>query len=81
MPSIKYYNGEIRPLRTIPDPGQSLLDIRPDIASEIISFEDERYNGLNGKDLSTKSGTTVLFKCSKCGYIWKARIDKRTKRG
>lgn len=78
VPSIRYYNGEIRPLTAIPEPGQSLLDIRPDIAAEIVSFEDEQYNGLFGKDLSTKSKIKALFKCHKCGYMWRTTIRSRT---
>lgn len=78
VPSIRYYNGEIRSLKTIPDPGKSLLDIRPDIADEIVSFEDERYSDLTGKDLCISSNTMTLFKCHKCGHMWRTTICSRT---
>lgn len=79
LPNIRYANGALRKIRNIPDPGQSLIDVRPDIANEIVSFEDERYKWLSGKDLCVNLHAMALFKCSKCGYMWRTLVLQRTK--
>lgn len=68
-------------MKSIPNPGESLLDVRPDIADEIVAFEDERYKWLDGKDLCVNLHTMALFKCSKCGYMWRTLVLHRTNHG
>lgn len=78
LPNIRYAGGGLRQINTIPNPGESLLDVRPDVANEIISFEDEKYKWLQGKDICVSMHAMAWFKCSKCGYMWKTLVLHRT---
>ena len=81
LPNIRYAGGGLRPINTIPNPGESLLDRYPDVANELLSFEDEKYKWLSGKDICVSMHATALFKCSKCGYMWKTLVLQRTNHG
>ena len=78
LPNIRFAGGGLRPINSIPNPGESLLDRYPDIANEIVQFEDERYKWLSGKDICVSMHAKVWFKCSKCGYMWKTLVLQRT---
>lgn len=80
----------LRNFLSIPEPGESLQDMRPDVAAEFICLDSERdYYKQHGeaylkpKDIKCGTNQYAWFKCSNkdCGYIWKARIDSRNKRG
>lgn len=73
----------------IPESGQSLQDMRPDVAAEFICLDSERefYEKhktayLKPKDIKCGTNEYAWFKCSnpKCQHIWKARVDSRTAR-
>lgn len=82
-------NPVYRDFRSIPEPGESLQDMRPDVAAEFLYLDSERvYHKQHGeaylkpKDIKCGTNEYAWFKCSNkdCGYIWKARVDSRTKR-
>ena len=54
--------------------GNSLFDKNPIIASEF----DELKNGYSSKDIAVASNKNVWWKCSKCGYEWKTKVNNRT---
>lgn len=78
LPNIRDAAGGFRRITAIPNPGESLSDKYPDIANEIILFEDERYKWLSGKDFCVNIHTVALFKCSMCGYVWRTAVKNRT---
>lgn len=51
------------------DKSKSLLKKRPDLACEAFMFDPLSYG--------TSSRSSLMWSCSKCGHIWKARIDQR----
>lgn len=73
----------------IPEPGQSLQDMRPNIAAEFICLDNEKEfyekHGeayLKPKDIRFGTNNYAWFKCSNpnCKYIWKSTVDSRTSR-
>lgn len=73
----------------IPEPGQSLQDMRPDVAAEFIHLDSERkfYEKhktayLKPKDIKYGTEQYAWFKCSNpnCQHIWKVRISSRARR-
>lgn len=90
MPQIYEIDGKtLRNFRSIPEPGQSLQDIRSDVAAEFICLDseleyykqhEEAY--LKPKDIKWGTEQYAWFRCSnlKCQHIWKAIISNRTRR-
>lgn len=90
VPQIYKIDGKtLRNFISIPQPGQSLQDIRPEVAAEFICLDNERdfYEKhktayLKPKDIKWGTEQYAWFKCSNpnCQYIWKATISSRTAR-
>lgn len=90
VPQIYEINGKtLRNFRSIPEPGESLQDMRPDIAAEYICLDSEldyyKQHGepyLKPKDIKWGIGEYAWFKCSnpQCQHVWKTRISNRTAR-
>lgn len=90
VPQIYEIDGKtLRNFRSIPEPGQSLQDMRPDIAAEFIYLDKERkfYEKhktayLKPKDIKFSLDQYAWFKCSnpKCQHVWKAMVSNRTTR-
>ena len=88
MPQIYEIDGKtLRNFRSIPEPGQSLQDMRSDIAAEFICLDKEKdYYKQHGeaylkpKDIKYGTHDYAWFRCSnpKCQYVWKAMISNRT---
>ena len=51
-----------------------LATLRPDIAAEW----DFTHNNTNPSDYTYGSGQKAWWKCSRCGYVWAAKINNRT---
>lgn len=80
----------LRNFLSIPEPGESLQDMRPDVAAEFLCLDSEldyykehKQAYLKPKDIKSGIRQYAWFKCSNkdCGYIWKARVDSRTASG
>lgn len=90
VPQIYEIDGKtLRDFRKVPQPGQSLQDMRPDIAAEYICLDSERefYEKhktayLKPKDIKFSTEQYAWFKCSNptCQHVWKALINSRTNR-
>ena len=50
----------------------------PEIASELY---DIKNHGMKADNIFAYSKRKFWWKCSKCGHIWRAAVDKRTVRG
>ncbi|WP_425298074.1 zinc-ribbon domain-containing protein [Nocardia brasiliensis] len=63
-------------LRT-PEKGQSLQDLRPDVAAQ---WHPTRNEGLSPRDVSHASGTRVWWLCPNrdCGHEWETAVSNRT---
>lgn len=82
-------NPVYRDFRSIPEPGESLQFMRPDVAAEFMCLDSEidyykQYKEayLKPKDIRCGTNEYAWFKCSNqtCQYIWKADIHSRTAR-
>ena len=90
VPQIYEIDGKtLRNFGSIPEPGESLQDMRPDVAAEFMCLDSERdYYKQHGeaylkpKDIQFSIKQYAWFKCSNpnCQYIWKATINSRTAR-
>lgn len=90
VPQIYEIDGKtLRNFRSIPEPGQSLQDMRPDIAAEFMYLDSERvYHKQHGeaylkpKDIKFSTNEYAWFKCSNptCQHVWKATVDSRTRK-
>ena len=90
VPQIYEIDGKtLRNFGSIPEPGESLQDMRPDVAAEFLYLDSERvYHKQHGeaylkpKDIKCGTNEYAWFKCSNpnCQHIWKATINSRTKR-
>lgn len=62
--------------RSVPMPGQSLLDRDPAVADEW----DETANWpLAASDVTWKNGNLYWWRCTKHGHTWEARVSARTR--
>ena len=76
----KYYtDGTKRNHYQIPEPGKSLADLYPEIASEFVYASDHKEEGFQAWDYKPNQNKRALFRCKTCGYEWEAIIDNRTK--
>lgn len=80
MKAEKYYqNGKARNKNGLPEDGQSLQDLYPEIAKEFVKAVDPKEQNLRPKDYKPGSSSRAYFKCSKCGAIWSQIIQNRTR--
>ena len=63
-------------MRSTPEPGKSLADLRPDIASE---WHPTKNGELKPTDVKTGSGKKVWWKCQTCGHEWQSSVCSRSK--
>lgn len=76
----KYFaDGSKRQSNHIPEPGKSLADLYPEVASEFVKAMDPKEEDLRPWDYKPNQNKKALFKCKACGHEWEARIDNRTK--
>lgn len=76
----KYYKaGGKRHPSQIPEPGKSLADLYPEVASEFIRSTDFKEEGFQAWDYKPNQNKRALFKCKTCGHEWEAMILNRTK--
>lgn len=62
--------------RRLPEPGNSLADLRPDIACE---WDGDR-NDLTSHEVGPGSDITVWWKCKRCQHSWLGSVRSRTSR-
>ena len=55
-----------------------LATLAPGIASELY---DVKNHGIKAEDIIAYSERKLWWRCSKCGHIWRAAVDKRVSRG
>lgn len=66
-------------VRRRPAAGQSLADLNPDLAKELVKVIDDPT--LTAWDIGPGSGKRCLWRCAACGHEWTTTPDQRTKRG
>ena len=79
MPKRFFADGRKRHPSQIPEPGKSLADLYPEVASEFVKAVDPKEEGLRPWDYKPNSEKRALFKCKTCGHKWEAIIFSRTK--
>ncbi len=79
MPKRYYPDGSKRHPNQIPEPGQQLADLYPEVASEFIKAVNPKEEGLGPWDYKPNQGKRAWFKCNACGYVWDSIIKNRTK--
>ncbi|BCI83155.1 hypothetical protein MTY66_47800 [Mycolicibacterium sp. TY66] len=57
-----------------PKPGESLADLRPDVAAE---WHPTLNGGLTAYDVRPGCNADVWWRCSTCGHEWKNKVYKR----
>ena len=72
-------DGTPRHPKQLPEDGQSLQDLYPEIAKEFVKAVDPKEQNLKPKDYKPYSSKRALFKCKKCGTVWNAIIQNRIK--
>ena len=76
----KYFpDGSKRHTNQIPEPGKSLDDLYPEVASEFVKAVDVKEEGFGPWDYKPNQNKRALFKCKTCGHEWEAIICSRTK--
>lgn len=78
-PKKQYKAGGKRHPGQIPEPGKSLVDLYPEIASEFIRSTDPKEEGFGPWDYKPNSHQRAKFKCKTCGHEWESMIANRTK--
>lgn len=71
-------DGTERTSSEIPEQGKSLADLRPDIAEELIGFEDPKDRNLTAWDVKRGQDKRAIFRCKTCGHVWTTTIKART---
>ena len=83
MRAEKYYqNGRARNKKSVPEDGQSLQDLYPEIAEEFVKAVDPKEQNLKPKDYKPFFHQEALFRCPKCHNEWvqeiKVLVNART---
>ena len=76
----KYFaDGTKRNHYQIPEPGKSLADLYPEVASEFVKAMDPKEEGFGPWDYKPNQSKRAKFKCKTCGHEWESIIFSRTK--